>query len=288
MEPSSLAPDFNNQYVVFSHGTRLIEDGESSVRLGPDYRIVTVHIPSRKINDNLVRILLNQISSKIGLINGLFSIGCPIARQAVRENLENCFIIDWLVQRHPDPINKDKLENDLLEIGDDDLSIDQITNNSQIKDYLLPRLTHIKTRLGFEIRTYRPNEMAPKLFLDFNFTSRLTNVKSGIFKAKDFDGFDFDKTDELNLISSISSVVEESPIKSIVNFNKSYSYLFDRSTLHAGERSFFDTIKPKINSGLIVIVSCGCYDGKITRELRSASVERQKAPYLRKYKINYE
>lgn len=291
MEPStsSSAPDFNKQYIVFAHGLRLVEGGESSFKLGPDYRIVTVHIPGRKIKDDLVRIILNQISSKISLINNLFSIGCPIARQSVRENLENCIIIDWIVERHPNPINWDKLAQDLMLIGDEDSHSHTISTNQQIRNYLIPKMNQIKRKLGFEIRTYRPNEYAPKILLDFDFASRLTNVKSGIFKADSFKNFDYDKTDELNLISKISSDVEESPIKSIVPFKKSYAYLLDKSELGEDEKSFFDTIKPKINSGLIVLLACGCYSGeKMTQELRSVSVERQRQTYSRKYKINYD
>ena len=74
-----------------------------------------------------------------------------------------------------------------------------------------------------------------------------------------FDGdddlfdFDFDEADELNFMAKISSVVESSPIKSIVPFKKSYNYLLDKSDLKDGEKSFFDTIKPTISSGLIVL-----------------------------------
>jgi len=289
MEATSSSPDFNKQYVVFAHGVRLVEENESSFQLGPDYRIVTVHIPGKKIKDDLVRIILNQISSKIELINNLFSIACPIARQYVKENLENSFIIDWLVQRHPNPINSENLSNDLLMIGDDDSHTHTITRTDEIKPHLLPRLNQIKERLGFEIRTYRPNDYAPKILLDFTFSNSLTNVKSGIFKADAFKDFDFDDADELNLISQISSDVAVSPIKSIIPFKKSYTYLLDKSNLRDDEKSFFDTIKPKISSGLIVFLSCGCYEGeKITHEMRSASIERQRQTYSRKYKINYD
>lgn len=297
MEESDITPDFTKEYVVFSHGLRLVSEGESSFRLGPNYRIVTLHQPGKKIKDNLTRIILDQIDSKISLINNLFSIGCPIARQSVRENLEKCFIVDWLVQRHQDPISNDKLVKDLASICDPNAYEQEITTNAQLKAYVdTLNFARIKSYLGFEIRTYRPNEYAPKLLLEFKFNKSLTNINSGIFNSKDFKDFDFDKTEELNSISSISSnssnssSVEHSSINSLIKFNNSYSYVFNPYDIdYPTDKSFFDTIKSKIKTGLIVVLSCGCYDGDpMTKELRSCSVERQKAPYNKKYMINYD
>jgi len=36
-----------------------------------------------------------------------------------------------------------------------------------------------------------------------------------------------------------------------------------------------------------VVLSCGYYIGKMTKELRCSSVERQNTPYEKKYMINY-
>lgn len=290
MEESIITPDFNNKYIVFAHGLRLVSEGESSFKLGPNYRMVTLHKPGKAIKDNLSRIILEQINSKMNLINNLFSIGCPIARQAVRENLENCFISDWLLQRHPEPISSDKLLNDLESIGDINDDIPEITTNIQLKAYIdTLDFNTIKSYLSFEIRTYRPNEYAPKLLLEFKFNKALTNVQSGIFNPTDFKDFDFDETDELNSISSISSSVESSLIKSIVKFKNNYSYVFDPTDIVCPtDKPFFDTINPKIKTGLIVVLSCGSYDGDpITKQLRSCSLERQKVPYNKKYMINY-
>jgi hypothetical protein len=109
---------------------------ESSFRLGPEYRIVTLHIPGKKIKDNLNRIILSQIDSKISLINNLFSIGCPIARQAVRENLEKCFIVDWLLEKHKDPISEDNVREDLANIGDINAYDREITTTTQLREYV--------------------------------------------------------------------------------------------------------------------------------------------------------
>jgi hypothetical protein len=291
MEESSITPDFTKEYIVFAHGSRLVSEGESSFRLGPNYRLVTLHQPDKKIKDNLTRIILGQIDSKISLINNLFSIGCPIARQSVRENLEKCFIVDWLVQRHQDPISNDKLVKDLVSIGDLNAYDQEITTNAQLRAYVNTLdFARIKSYLGFEIRTYRPNEYAPKLLLEFKFNKSLTNVKSGIFNPKAFKDFDFDKTDELNLISSISSSVEPSSVKSLIKFNNAYSYVFDPSDIVCPtDKLFFNTINSKIKTGLIVVLSCGTYDGEpMTKKLRSCSVERQRAPYNKKYIINYD
>ena len=286
MEISSISPEFNNKYIVFAHGSRLISKKESSFKLGPNYRIVTLHKPGIKIKENLTRIILEQINSKIDLINNLFYIGCPIARRAIRENLENCFITDWLLQRHPDPISIANLLDDLENIGDTNEDISKITTNFELKEYINTLdITEIKNNLGFEIRTYRPNEDAPKLLLEFKFNKALTNVKSGIFNPNDFKNFDFDETDKF---SSISLDIEPSLIKSIVEFNNNYSYVFDPTDIVCPtDKSFFDTINPKIKSGLIVVLSCGTYDGKITRELRDKSLNRQNNTCYKKYMINY-
>lgn len=292
MEESSITPDFNKQYVVFAHGLRLVTGERSSFRLGPNYRLVTLHVPGKKIKDNLTRIILGQISVKMSSINNLFSIGCPIARQTIRENLEKSFIVDWLLERHRDSISKDKLTKDLASIGDLNAHEQEITTTDQLRAYVETLdFSKIKSYLGFEIRTYRPNEYAPKLLLEFKFNKALTNVKSGIFNPRDFKDFDFDKTDELNLISSISSSVDPSPIKSLVKFDNEYSYLFDPTDIvcPTDEKPFFDTIKPKIKTGLIVVLSCGCYDGEpMTQKLRSCSVERQRSSYSKKYMIKYD
>jgi hypothetical protein len=93
MTSNSSEPNFNNNYLVFGHGARLVneKDGkniDSSFPLDSNYRIVTLHVPDGEINDKLVKIITNQISKKANFINNLFLIGCPVARGIARKELE--------------------------------------------------------------------------------------------------------------------------------------------------------------------------------------------------------
>ena len=270
MEVLSTIPDFTKHYVALAHGLRLVSGGDSFI-LGPNYRMVTLHVPGRKIKDSLTKIILDQIHSKMSLIDNLFIIGCPIARQSVRENLEKSFIVDWLLKKHKEPISIDNLTKDLASIGDPNAYSTKITTRTQLVEYIETlNFSQIKSSLEFEIRTYRPNELAPKMVLEFKLNDSNHIAPSGIF----------DKT--ANLISPSS-------IKSLVNFNDKNSYLFDKSDIECpNDKSFFDKIKPIINTGLIVILSCDCYKGEPTRELKTCSTKSQKLSYNKKYEINYE
>lgn len=286
-----MEPDFTNGYIVFAHGARLVTKKSNSFKLGPNYRLVTLHIPGESININLSKIILEQIDSKMDLINNLFIISCPIARESVKEKLENSFIIDWLLNSHKGTFKKSKLIEDLKLLGvfDDEVNV---RNVAELKLFVESfNFKEIKEHLGFEIRTYRPNDLAPKILLQFNFSTKQTNINSGIFRSDAFRDFNFDESDEESFIGSISTGFQaSSPIKSLVDFKSNNYYLDNSDIKDPGDKSFFDTINPSIKSGLIVILSCGCYKGKsfkISTSLREASVERQKQRYETKYIINY-
>jgi hypothetical protein len=235
MDKSCIIPNFDKQYIVFYHEPILISKKESTFNLGPNYRIVTVHIPGTGINNILSKIILNQIHSKMQLINNLFYIRCPIAKQKVKENIEKCFIIDWLLEKHKEPISNQQVIEDLTSIGDKHaFEQENITNRTKLIAYMETiNLQSIKQYLGFEIITYNPNELAPTLTLDFN---KALTIKSGIFNL-----------DEIN---------KSNQNKSLVKFD-------DKKYIN--DKSFFKTIKPEIKTGIIVFLSCGSNDVQKTQ-----------------------
>lgn len=248
MVESGIIPNFDKQYVVFSHGSILISKKESSFNLGPNYKIVTLHEfkSDDNINNILSKIILNQIHSKMQLINNLFYIRCPIAMQKVKKNIEKSFIIDWLLEKHKEPISNQQVIEDLTLIGDENaFEQKDITNHTKLKAYMETiNLQSIKQWLGFEIRTYNPNELVPGFEFEFKFeiNKPLPAIKSGIFNL-----------DQINQINQI---------KSLVKFEDKRSYLFN-----SNDESFFETIEPEIKTGIIVVLSCGSCDGQKTRHL---------------------
>ena len=93
-------PNFNDHYLVFGHGLRLVNDSEdgknidTNFTLDPNYRVVTLHTPGKDIYNKLVKIITNQIKKKSEFINQLFYIRCPIARGNAKKTLEDSFIKD--------------------------------------------------------------------------------------------------------------------------------------------------------------------------------------------------
>lgn len=279
---------FENKYIAFAHGLRLSDKDNSSFVLNPNYRVVTLHIPGKNIREDLVKIILNQINNKINSINTLFTISCPIGRKSTKILLENNFIKDYLryiLNKYPEKINTE-INNIFL----DDTTISDL---SELNTYLEKQdFEEIKQRLAFEIRTYRPGDLTPRLLLDFKIQKRLSIIPGGIYKPETFKDFEFDKKSDDILIDSLSDkkYSSEDTIKSIINFNLDNVYLFDDKDVipESNNLSFFKTIETTIPHGLIVVLSCGKFDGKHTSLQRQNSTSRQTDTTYRKYYINYE
>ena len=279
MAASSSMPNFDNKYIVYSHGSKIIDEDSHTFSLGPNYRIITLHVPGKQIYIELARIILEQIDSKAKSINSLFDIGCPIARGIIREQLENSFIKDWLLSKHHDPINRHNLIKDLHNIMY--VPNTEITNVTELRSCLgTLDYNDIKKKLNFQIRIYRPNEECPKIKLEFKFPEKLTNNIPGIFNTSDFRGFDLDMTDELNAISKLAPSAGTSSIESVVKFNDKLQYFFDSADIvnTEKEKPFFDTIKKRVHSGLIIILACGTREEGTRTELMKS---------YKKYLINY-
>lgn len=293
MTSSSSEPNFNNNYLVFGHGARLVnkKDGmniDSNFPLDSNYRIVTLHMPGEQIYNKLVKIITNQISKKAQFINNLFLIQCPIARGKAKKELENMFIRDYFIDMFK--TNPEKLPVAMADIlYEDPESINIRTLDDLTK--ILDNLTYddIKDDLNLEIRTYRPGDLCPKLLIDFNSPKSLGNLKGGIYKVEDFSNFNLDDYNEIQDLMSGSTSIESQQLKSVVKFNNSLKYVLDDadSLLGRGE-SFFTKINSRVPSGLLIILSCGSYSSKPHPYVRQASFERQNNTPYRKYYIKYD
>ena len=246
-----------NQYIVFSHGSIIKNNFLLS-----KYKIITFHIPGKIIKNNLVKIILDQIYKKKLLIIEIYNkiSHNTLDKQHIFNDLENKFIIDWLLKRNKQ-ILKHKLISDLANIGDPNAYDIEIKTKIQLKKYIQTiDFNIIKKYLGFKINIYKPNEPIPNLMLNFNFNKSLCNIKSGIFKISFFKNFDFDNYDEINAINYINTnnILNENN-KSIVNFDNSKNYFFDLKDNNTNHESFFKTINPFIKSGFLLILSCGSY-----------------------------
>ena len=112
-----------NKYLVFGHGTRISDNGTHHFNLDGNYRIVTLHKPSKEINNKLVKIITNQIREKAENISCLFDILDPIERNIQKENLENTFISDYLTyifHNHRDDLESEYYNITLSEYNDND------------------------------------------------------------------------------------------------------------------------------------------------------------------------
>ncbi len=284
----SITPNFNKKYIVFGHGARM-EASTDNFKVDPNYRIVTTHIPGEIINTNLVKIILNQIDNKINEINNLFTISCPIGRNEVRKILENNFIKDYIRFIFKKYKGKyDQLINVLEDINiiyDSEELIRTIEDLNEILNK--QNYDNIKRNLNFELRTYRPGDLCPKLLLDFKFKKSLSLINPGIFESNSFQDFDYDEISEKISIQAIckDSVISESASpESLVDFNN------DRYVLNIGsskDKLFLDKIKTTVPTGLLVILSCGFFNKPQNQLQRHNSLERQKLTYGRKYVINY-
>ncbi len=319
MEPSI---NFSKHYIVYGHGARDVyaKDTENPVAnfiLEPTYRIVTLHMPGKEIFKELVRIILNKISTKSTEINDLFLINCPIARKACRERLENQLISEYFLDRfrsNPENTNKElsKIINSVNDSDSDnesenvqeprefDLSLDSYNltfySQTELKNYLEENINKIKKNLNFEIRLYRPGESCPKLRLDFTLTNSLSLLKGGIFPFETFNHFDLDSYELL------LSAGQGEKINSLVNFNDEFQYVFDNTDTSRSKLSFFNTIKPIVPTGTLVVLACGSYElnfgktmkwkekeaktDKVIKLVRKNSIKGQEATF-RKYIINY-
>ncbi len=320
MEPSI---DFTKHYIVYGHGARDVyaKDTENPVAnfiLEPTYRIVTLHMPGKEIFKELVRIILNKISTKSTEINDLFLINCPIARKACRERLENQLISEYFLDRfrsNPENTNKElsKIINSVNDSDSDneseniqeprefDLSLDSYNltfySQTELKNYLEENINKIKKNLNFEIRLYRPGESCPKLRLDFTLTNSLSLLKGGIFPFETFSRFDLDSYELL------LSAGQGEKINSLVNFNDEFQYVFDNTDTSRSKLSFFNTIKPIVPTGTLVVLACGSYElnfgktmkwkekeaktDKVIKLVRKNSIKGQEATF-RKYYIKYD
>jgi hypothetical protein len=286
-------PNFNDHYLVFGHGLRLVNDSEneknidSNFPLDPNYRVVTLHTPGKEIFNKLVKIITNQIEKKSEFISQLFSIKCPIARGSAKKNLEDSFIKDYVIDIFKE--TPDKLPDILEELLYEDPSTINFKTLDELKQYLsLLDYTEIKSNLNFEIRTYRPGELCPKLLIDFKVQKRLGYLKGGLYKVSEFKNFNYDVYDEMQGLATIGSPgVESTQLKSFVTFDESLKYVFDGADARLGRgTSFFKTIRPPVSTGLLIVLSCGTYSDKPHPYVRKASFDRQNAPY-RKYYIKY-
>ncbi len=317
--------DFSKHYIVYGHGARDVnakdvENPTSHFTLDPAYRIVTLHMPGKEIFKDLVKIILNKISTKSTEINDLFLINCPIARKTCKERLENQLIIEYFLnQFRSNPKNTNEELSDIINRVDNsnsgnesesemvqesrefDLNLDSynLTFHSQaeLKDYLEANINKIKKNLNFEIRLYRPGESCPKLRLDFTLTNSLSLLKGGIFPIETFNRFDLDSYELL------LSAGQYEKINSLVNFNDEFQYVFDNIDTSFSKLSFFNTIRPNVPTGTLVVLACGNYRldfGKtkmkerdrekktdsILKIVRKNSLRGQDATF-RKYIINY-
>lgn len=283
-------PNFNNHYLVFGHGLRLVnklENIDSNFPLDPNYRVVTLHIPGKDIFNKLVKIITNQIEKKSEFINQLFYIRCPIARGNAKKALEDSFIKDYVI----DIFNQtpDKLPDVLEEYFYEDPSTIDIKTLDELKQYLsLLDYTDIKSSLNFEIRTYRPGDLCPKLLIDFKVQKSFGYLKGGLYKVSEFKDFNYDSFDNIKGLAALGSPgVESEQPKSVVTFDEDINYVFDGADARLGRgTSFFKTIRPPVSTGLLIVLSCGTYSDRPHPYVRKASNDRQNAPY-RKYYIKY-
>lgn len=286
-------PNFNNHYLVFGHGLRLINKTNTkqintNFQLGQNYRVITLHKPGEIIYGNLVKIITNQIEKKSTALNDLFLIKCPIARSSVKNLLENSFIRDYFIDIYYS--QPDKLSSALTDIFYETTESLDIKSINDLNKYLdLVDYSELKSELNFEIRTYRPGDLCPKLLFDFKIQKSLGSLKGGIYNVNKFSGFNYDMYDELEVLESLNSNTNSvsNKINSDINFNINKQYVFDESdTITDQYESFFKQIKQNIPSGLLIVLSCGTYSSKPTQLIRKESLDRQNAPY-RKYFIKY-
>jgi len=284
--------NFNNHYLLFGHGLRIVnikddKNIDSSFPLGPDYRVVTLHKPDGTIYNKLVKIITNQIEKKSKFINELFLIKCPIARARAKTELENSFIRDYFINIfNSDPEKLPLALDDILFEDPNSINIKSLQELTKYLDSL--NYSDIKSQLNFEIRTYRPGDLCPKLLLDFQIQKKLGNLNGGLYEVSAFRNFDYDNYNENQSLASVSpNDIGVNQIQSIVNFDNKNAYVFDDADVELGKGlSFFQTINDKVSSGLIIVLSCGKYSAKPNPFVRKASLDRQNAPY-RKYFIKY-
>lgn len=276
----------SDKYIVFAHGLRLSDSDKANFQLDKDYRIITLHTPGKQIMENLVKIILNQIDKKMDMLNGLFTISCPIGRNRTRIEIENNFIKDYF--RNIFKTNPIKANNEMMSLFDNYKYVSNLTQLNNILE--IQNYEEIKKNLNFEIRTYRPGDFAPRLLLQFKMSKSLSMIPAGIFTKDTFKDFDFDDKSESLSIGSITNLFDDEKIESLVKFDLNKSYLFDDADVknYSKSVSFFNTIKSKVPSGLIVVLSCGVFSGSHSSEQRSKSTERQRETKYRKYYINYE
>ncbi len=295
MDLTQTKTDFSKHYLVFGHGLRIVnktnpEKIDTNFPLGPSYRVITLHKPGETIYSKLVKIITNQIEKKSNALNDLFLIKCPIARSHAKVALENAFIRDYFIdtlKSHPDQLPIALA--DILYEDHEDPEILKITTIPELNKYLdTVNYPEIKSQLNFEIRTYRPGDLCPKLLIDFKISPSLSSLKGGVYNTKDFSNFNYDKFHEAYALSQISRDTEDMEIPLVRDFNIEKQYVFDESDTLSGQYdSFFERIKYTVPTGLIIVLSCGTYSAKPNGMVRRASIERQNAPY-RKYLIKYD
>jgi hypothetical protein len=257
-----MAYSFAKNCIILTNSVKLVSKN-NNFKLNSSYGLVTFHVLDKNIKKILIKIILNQIHSNISPINNLFFIKCPIAKQTINEDLKKSFIKDWLLQRHQNTISIEKLNQDLKDIGVS--TNEKITTNDQLRKYIENLdFDKINDFLNFEIKIHKPNEYTSNLALDFK-PSKSVDINLGLFELDNFKDFDIDKT-------------VKSDIKSIVEFDSSKTYSFSLSeNVNKTNESFFDIIKEKINSSLIIVLPC-CDNDEDTKLITS---------YSKKYIINY-
>jgi len=285
-------PNFNNHYLVFGHGLRLINERDiqsvdSNFTLDPNYRVVTLHTPGKDIYNKLVKIITSQIEKKSESINQLFYIKCPIARGTAKKALEDSFIKDYVIDIFKE--TPDKLPYVLDDIFNEDPSLINIKTLDELNKYLSDLdYTYIKSTLNFEIRTYRPSELCPKLLIDFKIQKSMSNLKGGMYNISEFKNFNYDAYDDMQEFASLGSPgVESTQLNLAVTFDTGVKYVFDDADAQLGRgTSFFKTIRQPVSSGLLIVLSCGAFNDRPNPYVRKASFDRQNAHY-RKYYIKY-
>ena len=202
---------FNKHYLLFTNSLKLTNEIinntiDRNFLLEPNYRIVTLQKLNDKPYQKLVNIITNQIAHKSYYINQLFIINCPIARRNIKENLENSFIKDYIL----DSYNKNPLQ--LVNILEDILLVDPLTINikniNELYNYLETlNYPNIKSELNFQINLYSME--VPKFLANFN--------NNKIFQEKL----------EYGLYNTESFKLDKTKLNPIVKFNNNVNYVFD-------------------------------------------------------------
>lgn len=288
-------------FLVFGHGSRLAINRDSTDFLLSDkYNVATLHIPDKPIYEKLIIIILNNIQEQSINIQKLFDISNYDERKLQITIIENNFIKNYLIKLYNRRDKRDELISILTDYGlfraesglftfdvDKAESTDDLTQilatRASFLNYLDSKYNEIKEKLNFEIRLYRAGHHCPKLALEFKIDKKYSNFPGGVYKCTDLLDFDY----------SNYGILSDDPttlITSLIPFNESKLYVFDEANVKDNRSrniSFFDTIKSKINSGLLIVLSCGIIETRVSKLNRSNSDMGQRDQFGTKYYIDY-